>query len=257
MKLDQVKAVVTGGASGLGYATVKKFLENGASVAIFDLKRTVSQDIINDLERKFGHRLLFVDVDVTDTSSVEKGLEITNEKFKGINVLVNCAGIAIARKTIGKDGVHPLDLYKKVIEVNLVGTFNMVRLTATIMERNSIDITGEKGCIINTASVAAFDGQKGQAAYAASKGGVAASTLPLARDLASSAIRVNSIAPGLFLTPMLVGLPKEAQAELANQVVFPKRLGQPDEFAQLALFIVRSEYMNGETVRIDGAIRLP
>ena len=257
MKLDQVKAIITGGASGLGYATAKKFLENGANVAIFDLRRTVSESIIGELESKFEGRLVLVDVDVTDTDSVENGLEITLEKFKAINVLVNCAGIAIARKTTSKDGVHPLDIYEKVINVNLVGTFNMVRLTATKMERNNISITGERGCIINTASVAAFDGQKGQAAYAASKGGVAASTLPLARDMASSAIRVNAIAPGLFLTPMLAGLPKEAQNELANQVVFPKRLGQPDEFAQLALFIVQSEYMNGETIRIDGAIRLP
>ena len=257
MKLDQVKAVITGGASGLGHATVKKFLENGASVAIFDFERSTFKDTIKELDRKFQGRFIFVNVDVTDTKSVEKGIDITIKKFTAINVLVNCAGIATARKTISKDGVHPLDLYKKVIDVNLIGTFNMVRLTASVMERNSISSTGEKGCIINTASVAAFDGQKGQAAYAASKGGVASSTLPLARDMAASAIRVNAIAPGLFLTPMLKGLPIEAQTELAHQVVFPKRLGHPDEFAKLALFIVNSEYMNGETVRIDGAIRLP
>ena len=257
MELDQVKAIITGGASGLGYATAQKFLENGASVAIFDQKKTVSEGIFSELESKFEGRLIFVDVDVTETNSVEKGLKLAIERFEMINVLVNCAGIAIARKTTNKDGAHPLELYKKVIDVNLVGTFNMVRLTAIIMEKNSKSTTGERGCIINTASVAAFDGQKGQAAYAASKGGVAASTLPLARDMASSGIRVNAIAPGLFLTPMLAGLPKEAQSELANQVVFPKRLGHPYEFAQLALFIVQSEYMNGETVRIDGAIRLP
>ena len=180
-----------------------------------------------------------------------------NKRFGKINALVNCAGVAIAKKTTSKEGAHPLDLYQKVIDVNLVGTFNMVRLSAIEMEKNKPNDSGERGCIINTASVAAFDGQKGQAAYSASKGGVAASTLPLARDLASSNIRVNTIAPGLFLTPMLEGLPEEAKEDLAKQVVFPKRLGSPSEFAKLASFMIQSEYLNGEIVRLDGAIRLP
>ena len=257
MELSEIKAVVTGGASGLGLATVKEFLKHDASVAIFDLKSTNSEKVIRELEVRFRDKVIFVEVNVTDTQSVEKGLELAIDKFSSINVLVNCAGIAIAKKTTSKDGAHPLDLYKNVIDVNLVGTFNMVRLTALRMEKNNPSSSGERGCVINTASVAAFDGQKGQAAYSASKGGVAASTLPLSRDMASSGIRVNTIAPGLFLTPMLAGLPEDAQNDLAKQVVFPKRLGQPEEFAKLALFMVQSEYLNGETVRLDGAIRLP
>ena len=257
MELNEIKAVVTGGASGLGLATVKEFLKHDANVAIFDLKSTNSEKVIRELEVRFRDKVIFVEVNVTDTQSVEKGLELAIDKFSSINVLVNCAGIAIAKKTTSKDGAHPLDLYKNVIDVNLVGTFNMVRLTALRMEKNNSSSSGERGCVINTASVAAFDGQKGQAAYSASKGGVAASTLPLSRDMASSGIRVNTIAPGLFLTPMLAGLPEDAQNDLAKQVVFPKRLGQPEEFAKLALFMVQSEYLNGETVRLDGAIRLP
>ena len=251
MELNEIKAVVTGGASGLGLATVKEFLKHDASVAIFDLKSTNSEKVIRELEVRFKDKVIFVEVNVTDTQSVEKGLELAIDKFSSINVLVNCAGIAIAKKTTSKDGAHPLD------DVNLVGTFNMVRLTALKMEKNNSSSSGERGCVINTASVAAFDGQKGQVAYSASKGGVAASTLPLSRDMASSGIRVNTIAPGLFLTPLLAGLPEDAQNDLAKQVVFPKRLGQPEEFAKLALFMVQSEYLNGETVRLDGAIRLP
>ncbi len=257
MKLEEVSAVITGGGSGLGLATAKEFLRSGARVSIFDLENSNSEALKKELNSDFEGRVYLANVDVTDTQSVEEGLKITIQKYGKINVLVNCAGIAIAKKTTGKDGAHPLDLYQKVIDVNLIGTFNMVRLSAIEMEKNEQNSSGERGCVINTASVAAFDGQKGQAAYSASKGGVAASTLPLARDLASSNIRVNTIAPGLFLTPMLEGLPEEVKDDLAKQVVFPKRLGSPSEFAKLASFIIQSEYLNGETVRLDGAIRLP
>ncbi len=257
MKIREVSAVITGGASGLGLATVREFLEKGARVSIFDLENPNFESLAIKLNQDFDNRLLVFSVDVTDSNSVIVALGASIKRFGKINALVNCAGVAIAKKTTGKEGAHPLDLYQKVIDVNLVGTFNMVRLSAIEMEKNELDERGERGCIINTASVAAFDGQKGQAAYSASKGGVAASTLPLSRDLASSQIRVNTIAPGLFLTPMLEGLPEDAKENLAKQVVFPKRLGAPEEFAKLASFIIESEYLNGETVRLDGAIRLP
>ena len=257
MKIKEVSAIVTGGASGLGLATAREFLERGASVSIFDLENSNTTSLVAKLNEDFEGKVIVANVDVTDSNSVTKALGVVNRRFGKINVLVNCAGVAIAKKTTGKEGAHPLDLYQKVIDVNLVGTFNMVRLSAIEMEKNKPNDSGERGCIINTASVAAFDGQKGQAAYSASKGGVAASTLPLARDLASSNIRVNTIAPGLFLTPMLEGLPEEAKEDLAKQVVFPKRLGSPTEFAKLASFMIQSEYLNGETVRLDGAIRLP
>lgn len=253
MDIQETKAIVTGGASGLGEATVRALVKDGAKVAIFDMNPERGQALASEL----GDAALFRCVDVSDETSASDAIRDVVAAFDGLNALVNCAGIAMAAKTTGKHGAHPLDTYKKVIDVNLVGTFNMIRLAAVEMEKNAPNQDGERGAIINTASVAAFDGQKGQAAYAASKGGVAASTLPIARDLGRSGIRVNTIAPGLFLTPMFESLGEELCRELAKDVVFPQRLGKPSEYARLASFLISHPYMNGETIRLDGAVRLP
>ena len=249
MRIDSVKAIVTGGASGLGAATARAFRAAGAQVTIFDRDAERGPALAAEIGATYAA------VDVTDEASVTAGIAAAKTAMGGLNALVNCAGIAIGEKTVGKDGPHDLARYRKVIDVNLVGTFNCIRLAAAEMAANEPQ-DGERGAIVNTASIAAFDGQMGQAAYAASKAGVAGMTLPLARDLARSGIRVNTIAPGLFLTPMLMGLPEEARVQLAADVVFPKRLGDPAEYAQLALFMVASGYLNGETVRIDGALRM-
>lgn len=249
MRIDTVKAIVTGGASGLGAATAWAFRTAGAQVTLFDRDSDRGPALAAEIGATYAA------VDVTDEASVAAGIAAAKAAMGGLNALVNCAGIAIGEKTVGKDGPHDLARYRKVIDVNLVGTFNCIRLAAAEMAANEPQ-DGERGAIVNTASIAAFDGQMGQAAYAASKAGVAGMTLPLARDLARSGIRVNTIAPGLFLTPMLMGLPEEARAQLAADVVFPKRLGDPAEYAQLALFMVNSGYLNGETVRIDGALRM-
>jgi NAD(P)-dependent dehydrogenase (short-subunit alcohol dehydrogenase family) len=249
MRIDIVKAIVTGGASGLGAATARAFRAGGAQVTIFDRDADRGPALAAEIGATYAA------VDVTDEASVSAGIATAQKTMGGLNALVNCAGIAIGEKTVGKDGPHDLARYRKVIDVNLVGTFNCIRLAAAVMGAND-PVDGERGAIVNTASIAAFDGQMGQAAYAASKAGVAGMTLPLARDLARSGIRVNTIAPGLFLTPMLMGLPDEARAQLAADVVFPKRLGDPAEYAALARFMVESGYLNGETIRIDGALRM-
>lgn len=249
MRIDIVKAIVTGGASGLGAATARAFRAGGAQVTIFDRDADRGPALAAEIGATYAA------VDVTDEGSVAAGIATAQAAMGGLNALVNCAGIAIGEKTVGKDGPHDLARYRKVIDVNLVGTFNCIRLAAAAMGAND-PVDGERGAIVNTASIAAFDGQMGQAAYAASKAGVAGMTLPLARDLARSGIRVNTIAPGLFLTPMLMGLPDEARAQLAADVVFPKRLGDPAEYAALARFMVESGYLNGETIRIDGALRM-
>jgi NAD(P)-dependent dehydrogenase (short-subunit alcohol dehydrogenase family) len=249
MRIDTVKAIVTGGASGLGAATARAFRAAGAQVTLFDRDADRGPALAAEIGATYAA------VDVTDEASVAAGIAAAKAAMGGLNALVNCAGIAIGEKTLGKDGPHDLARYRKVIDVNLVGTFNCIRLAAAEMAGNDPQ-DGERGAIVNTASIAAFDGQMGQAAYAASKAGVAGMTLPLARDLARSGIRVNTIAPGLFLTPMLMGLPEEARVQLAADVVFPKRLGDPAEYAHLALFMVTSGYLNGETVRIDGALRM-
>ncbi|SEO97617.1 NAD(P)-dependent dehydrogenase, short-chain alcohol dehydrogenase family [Salinihabitans flavidus] len=253
MDIQSTIAVVTGGASGLGEATVRELAAGGAKVGIFDRDAERGEAVATEL----GENVIFCSVDVTDEASVNTALDTVSERFGAINAVVNCAGIAIAAKTVGRDGPHALDAYRKVIDVNLVGTFNVLRLTAARMEKNAPNEDGERGAIVNTASVAAFDGQKGQAAYAASKGGVVATTLPVARDLGRSGIRINTIAPGLFLTPMFESLGEEVCKELAKDVVFPARLGRPSEYARLASFLLSHPYMNGETIRLDGALRMP
>ncbi|MGI6855025.1 SDR family NAD(P)-dependent oxidoreductase [Mesorhizobium sp. 1B3] len=247
---DTISAIVTGGASGLGFATARVLIAAGARVAIFD----VSDDGA-DRAAEIGAR--FVKVDITSDDSVQNGLDETRAAQGVERILVNCAGIAPPARVISKGQSHLMSLFEEVISVNLSGTFRMVsRCAAAMAGLEPMADTGERGVIVNTASVAAFDGQIGQAAYAASKAAIAGMTLPIARDLAQSAIRVCSIAPGIFGTPLLKGLPDHAQESLGKQVPFPSRLGDPDEFAGLVLHIIRNGYLNGEVIRLDGAIRM-
>ncbi|MFD4294638.1 3-hydroxyacyl-CoA dehydrogenase [Rhodococcus sp. NPDC058505] len=250
MIVNDSVAVVTGGASGLGLATVKALLADGAQVVIIDLPASNGEVVAKEL----GDRVRFAAADVTDEAAVAEALDVA-ESLGPLRVAVNCAGIGNAVKTVGKQGVFPLDAFKKVVDVNLFGTFNVLRLAAERIARTE-PVDGERGVIINTASVAAFDGQIGQAAYSASKGGVVGMTLPIARDLASLLIRVVTIAPGLFKTPLLGSLPEEAQRSLGGQVPHPSRLGDPAEYGALAAHIVSNPMLNGETIRLDGAIRM-
>ncbi len=250
MEIKDAAAVVTGGASGLGLATTKRLLDRGAQVVVLDLRG-------EEAVRELGERAQFVQADVTDEADVSRALDVA-ESLGPLRINVNCAGIGNAIKTLSKDGPFPLDGFKKVVGVNLIGTFNVLRLAAErIAKTEPVGPTGEeRGVIINTASVAAFDGQIGQAAYSASKGGVVGMTLPIARDLARELIRVVTIAPGLFKTPLLGSLPEEAQASLGKQVPHPARLGDPDEYGALAVHIVENPMLNGEVIRLDGAIRM-
>jgi NAD(P)-dependent dehydrogenase (short-subunit alcohol dehydrogenase family) len=250
MQLDGIAAVVTGGASGLGAATARMLAASGARVALLDMDAARGAEVATAI----GGR--FVQADVTSDASVAEALAAAEAAHGVARILVNCAGIAPPAKTVGRDGApHALDLYRKVIEVNLVGTFNvMSKFAARLAPADPVG--EERGVIVNTASVAATDGQVGQAAYASSKAGVVGLTLPVARDLAQLGIRVVTIAPGIFLTPMLEGLPQPAQDSLGKQVPFPSRLGQPAEFAQLVAAIIANPMLNGETIRLDGAIRM-
>jgi 3-hydroxyacyl-CoA dehydrogenase / 3-hydroxy-2-methylbutyryl-CoA dehydrogenase len=252
MDIQNVVAVVTGGASGLGEATVKRLVEQGGKAVIFDFAEEKGQRLAEEL----GEAVIYEKVDVTDGASVQSALEKTIDHFGKVNVLVNCAGIAIAKKTIGKKGPHDLESFSKVIQVNLIGTFNTIRLASEKMAINEPNAHGERGVIINTASIAAFEGQIGQAAYSASKGGVVGMTLPIARDLASLGIRVMTIAPGLFETPLFASLPEQAREALGKMTPFPSRLGQPREYAQLVHSIIENPMLNGEVIRLDGAIRM-
>lgn len=250
MKLSGHSAVVTGGASGLGAATAEALSAAGCKAALWDMNAEKGEA----LAKKLGG--VFCAVNVADEASVKAGLEKTLEAIGAPRILVNCAGVAIGEKTLGKNGPHKLESYRRVLDINLTGTFNCIRLVAERMEKLDGLEDGERGVIINTASVAAFEGQIGQAAYAASKGGVVAMTLPIARDLMNSGIRVNTIAPGIFWTPMMAGMDPKVQEALAAMVPFPKRLGRPEEFASLALEICRNTMINGEVIRLDGAIRM-
>jgi NAD(P)-dependent dehydrogenase (short-subunit alcohol dehydrogenase family) len=243
-------ALVTGGASGLGLATVRALAGAGAKVVIVDLPSSDGKDVAESI----GDAARFSPADVTSEEPVSAALDVADQLGQ-LRVVVNCAGIGTAARVVGKNGPFPLDRFRRTVEVNLIGTFNVIRLAAERIARGE-PVDGERGVIVNTASVAAFDGQIGQAAYSASKGGVSALTLPVARELAQSLIRVVTIAPGLFETPMLAGLPEEARASLGAQVPHPARLGKPEEFADLALSIVRNPMLNGETIRLDGAIRM-
>jgi NAD(P)-dependent dehydrogenase (short-subunit alcohol dehydrogenase family) len=253
MKLDGAVAVVTGGASGLGEATVRAFVAKGARCAIMDRPNSSGEKLAAEL----GGKTIFTPADVTSADQVSQALQQAVAKFGAIHINVNCAGVGAAMKTTGKGGPMPLEMFELCIRVNLIGTFNVIRLAATEMLKNTPNEDGERGVIINTASVAAFDGQIGQAAYSASKGGVVGMTLPIARDLSRDGIRCLTIAPGTFDTPMLAMLPDPQRQALAAQIPFPSRLGQPREYAALATHIVENAYLNGETIRLDGAIRMP
>ncbi|WP_221390393.1 3-hydroxyacyl-CoA dehydrogenase [Dyadobacter sp. NIV53] len=256
MQLKNSTALITGGASGLGEATARYFAANGSNVIILDLNETAGKA----LEQEFSSKIKFIKTDVSSENDVHDAINLALETFGTIQIVVNCAGIAPVRKTVGKSegiyGPHSLDLFEKTIKVNLIGTFNVIRLAAFAMEKNEPNDDGERGVIINTASVAAYDGQMGQVAYAASKGGIVSMTLPVARDLAKSGIRVMAIAPGLFETPLMMGLPEEARISLGQQIPFPSRLGKPYEYAWLARSIVENPMLNGEVIRLDGAIRM-
>ena len=250
MKLATTAAVITGAASGLGEATARHFAAQGAQVTMLDQDAERGEAVAREIGA------LFVETDVTDEGSVKAALTKAKAQMNGITAAVNCAGIVYGIKTVGRDGPHPLGPFSRTLDVNLIGTFNVARLSAEVMAENDPELDGARGVIINTASIAAFDGQKGQTAYAASKGGVVGMCLPMARDLAQTGVRVMTIAPGIFMTPMLAGLSDEIQAELAADVPCPRRLGDPKEFAQLAGFIVEAGYLNGEVIRIDGALRM-
>ncbi|SEH69694.1 NAD(P)-dependent dehydrogenase, short-chain alcohol dehydrogenase family [Rhizobium tibeticum] len=244
--------IVTGGGSGLGAATARMLVENGARVVLADLNDTVGEAIAAEL----GADARYIKADVTSAEDGAAVVATALESFGGLSGLVNCAGVAPGEKIIGRDGPHSLDNFVRTIRINLVGTFNMIRLAASAIQHQQPDVEGERGIIVNTASIAAFDGQIGQAAYAASKGGIASMTLPIARELARHGIRVVSIAPGIFETPMMAGMPHEVQEALGKSVPFPPRLGRPAEFAALVRHICENSMLNGEVIRLDGALRM-
>ncbi|WP_129691922.1 3-hydroxyacyl-CoA dehydrogenase [Gottfriedia acidiceleris] len=253
MNIRDSIAIVTGGASGLGAGTVRMIVENGGKAAIFDLNEERAASLISELGED---NVCFEKTDVSSEESVKNSISNVLTKYGSFNTVVNCAGIVLAEKVIKRDGIHSLESFQKIINVNLVGTFNVIRLAAEQMINNEPNEFGERGVIINTASVAAFDGQMGQAAYGASKSAVAGMTLPIARDLSRYGIRVMSIAPGIFETPMFDVLPEKARESLGNMVPFPSRLGKPSEYAHLAKSIVENPMLNGEVIRLDGAIRM-
>lgn len=252
MEIRNSTFIVTGGGSGLGAATVEMIVANGGNALIADVNRSTGEA----LATRLGKATRFVECDVTREDHARATVAAALHEFGGLQSLVNCAGIAIGEKTIGKDGPHALDKFARVIQINLIGSFNMIRLAAEAMAKQAPNAGGERGVIVNTASVAAYDGQIGQAAYAASKGGIVGMTLPIARDLARSGIRVMTIAPGIFETPMLLGMPQEVQDALGKMVPFPSRLGRPAEYAQLVRHIAENAMLNGEVIRLDGAIRM-
>lgn len=253
MDINGKVAVVTGGASGIGQGVVRKLVKEGGKVAVFDLNDKAGQAMVEE----GNGAILFASVNVADEKSVQDGIAKTMEAFGAIHICVNCAGIGSAAKTYSKKGPFPLDDWKRTIDINLTGSFNVLRLCAEQMANNDpVNDDGSRGVIINTASVAAFEGQVGQAAYSASKGGIVGMTLPVARDLASLGIRVNTIAPGLIDTPLFASVTPEIYETLSNSVLYPKRLGKPEEIAHLAAAIIENDYINGEVIRMDGGIRM-
>ncbi len=252
MQIQGHTFLVSGGGSGLGAACVRRLAALQANVVIADINQAMGQALADEL----GGAVVFAPMNVTEEVNVKSALAVAIERFGSLHGVINCAGIAIAKKVLGKDAPHEIDAFTKVLAVNLTGSFNVIRLAAAAMIQNEPNDEGERGLIINTASVAAYDGQIGQAAYAASKGGVVGMTLPIARELARFGIRVMAIAPGIFDTPMMAGLPEAARASLGQQVPFPSRLGRPDEYAALAQHIIENPMLNGEVIRLDGAIRM-
>jgi len=252
MDINEQVFLVTGGASGLGAATARLLVAEGGRVVMADVQDEAGARLADEL----GSLTRFVHCDVTRESEARAAVDAARETFGGLHGLVNCAGVVTPGKTLGREGPHDLDQFNTVVQINLVGTFNMIRLAAAVMAENEPNAEGERGVVINTASVAAFEGQIGQAAYAASKAGVVGMTLPIAREFARHGIRVMSIAPGIFETPMILGMPQEVQDSLGASVPFPPRLGRPDEYAQMVASIIGNPMLNGETIRLDGAIRM-
>lgn len=253
MELTNKVFVVTGGSSGLGAGTVRMLLANRAKAVIADVNEADGEALAAEL----GPDARFIATDVTSEPSAKLAVDLAVEAYGALHGLVNCAGVAPPERVVGRDGPHRLDSFRRVIDINLIGTFNMIRLAAYVMSKQPAEPSGERGVIVNTASIAAFEGQIAQAAYAASKAGVVGMTLPIARELARHGIRVVTIAPGTFETPMLLGLPQQTQDSLAQAVPFPRRMGKPAEYAALVKHIVENEMLNGETIRLDGAIRMP
>ena len=252
MQISGHTFLVSGGSSGLGAACVRMLVAAGGNVVIADVNDAAGAKLATEL----GPKTRFAHTEVTDEARVRSAVALAAEAFGALHGSIQCAGIVLAERVLGKAGPHPLEHFNRVLQINLVGTFNVLRLAAETIARNKAAPDGERGVIINTASVAAFDGQIGQAAYAASKGGIASMTLPLARELARLGIRVVAIAPGIFDTPLLAGLPEPARASLGQQVPFPPRLGKPEEFAALVRHIIENEMLNGEVIRLDGALRM-
>ena len=252
MQLDQVKAVVTGGASGLGFAVARHLVAHGAKVALLD----VNDEKGHAAAAEFGGDTAYFRTDVTSEGDVAATLKNAHAQLGGLNAVINCAGILGAGRVLGKEGPMPLKTFQNTVMVNLVGSFNVAKAAAALMQSNEAGEDGERGVIVNTASVAAYEGQIGQAAYSASKGGVVGMTLPMARELSRFGIRVATIAPGIFWTPMVDGMPPQVQESLSASIPFPSRLGRPEEFASLVAFILTNRYINGETIRLDGAVRL-
>jgi len=252
MKIADTKAIITGGASGLGQAVAEDIIAAGGRVTLLDVNAAAGPALVST----FGERAAFIETDVTSEAAVDAAVASAAQAMGGINLAVNCAGVGWPKRMVGKDGPMPGEFFRKVVEINLVGTLLVCKAAAAEMQKNAPNADGERGAIVMTASVAAFDGQIGQVAYAASKGGVVGMTLPMARELAAFGIRVVTIAPGLFLTPMMAALPAEAQESLGKQVPFPPRLGRPAEYASFVRQVVENPMLNGETIRLDGAIRM-
>lgn len=252
MELQHKTILVTGGASGLGSACVRLLTQAGARAVILDLNAETGEALVAEL----GNVTHFIKTNVADEADVQNAIKGSRDAFGAIHGVINCAGIVIGEKVVGKQGVHSLAAFTKVINVNLIGTFNVIRLAAAAMMENQPSASGERGVIINTASIAAFDGQIGQVAYSASKGGIVGMTLPIARELARYGIRVMTIAPGIFDTPLMASLPEPARVSLTQQVPFPPRLGRPEEYAALAKHVMENEMLNGEVIRLDGGVRM-
>ena len=252
MKIKKSKSIITGGASGLGEATARALISEGGQVALIDLNKEKGEKLADEL----GNAAIFYPLDITQEKGTDAIIMKIKEAFGSFHIVINCAGIGGSTKVVGKEGVMPLDTFKQKVNVNLVGTFNVIRATASTLMENLPNDEGERGVYINTASIAAFDGQVGQSAYSSSKGGVVSMTLTLAREFASNGIRIMAILPGIFNTPLLAKVPEKARHRLARQVPFPPRLGKTAEFASLACHIIQNTYLNGECIRLDGGLRM-